>query len=84
MFDVSKNAIERIKEIALKEKHEYFRISVDGGGCQGFSYKFNFDKKINDEDKIFKFNDVKILIDQTSLNLKILSSSLIFLSKLNL
>ena len=44
MFDVSKNAVERIKEIALKEKHEYFRISVDGGGCQGFSYKFNFDK----------------------------------------
>ena len=36
MFDVSKNAVERIKEIALKEKHEYFRISVDGGGCQGF------------------------------------------------
>ena len=54
MFDVSKNAVERIKEIALKEKHKYFRISVDGGGCQGFSYKFNFDKKINDEDKIFK------------------------------
>ena len=68
MFDVSNNAIERIKQIALKEKHEYFRISVDGGGCQGFSYKFNFDKKINDEDKIFQFSDVKILIDQTSLN----------------
>ena len=37
-------------------------------GARAFSYKFNFDKKINDEDKIFKFNDVKILIDQTSLN----------------
>ena len=68
MFDVSKNAVNRIKEISLKEKHEYFRISVDGGGCQGFSYKFNFDKKINDEDKVFIFNDVKILIDPTSLN----------------
>ena len=68
MFDVSTNAVKRIKEIGLKEKHEYFRISVDGGGCQGFSYKFNFDKKINDEDKIFEFSDVKILIDPTSLN----------------
>ena len=68
MFDVSKNAVDRIKEISLKEKHEYFRISVDGGGCQGFSYKFNFDNNINDEDKIFKFNEVKILIDPTSLN----------------
>ena len=36
MFDVSKNAVERIKEISLKEKHEYFRISVDGGGVKGF------------------------------------------------
>ena len=68
MFDVSKSAIDRIKEISQKEKHEFFRISVDGGGCQGFSYKFNFDNNINDEDKIFNFNDVKILIDSTSLN----------------
>ena len=68
MFDVSDNAIERIKEISLKEKQDYFRISVDGGGCQGFSYKFNFDKKINKEDKIFKFKSVKILIDPTSLD----------------
>ena len=68
MFDVSKNAIERIQEISLKEKQEYFRISVDGGGCQGFSYKFNFDSQINKEDKIFEFNSTKILIDQTSLN----------------
>ena len=68
MFDVSENAVNRIKEISLKKKQEYFRISVDGGGCQGFSYKFDFDKKISKEDKIFKFNGVKILIDPTSLN----------------
>ena len=46
MFDVSNNAINRIKEISLKEKQKYFRISVDGGGCQGFSYKFDFDQNI--------------------------------------
>tara|TARA_B100001248_G_C27296434_1_gene415014 strand:- start:584 stop:901 length:318 start_codon:yes stop_codon:yes gene_type:complete len=68
MLDVSKNAVDRIKEISLKQKQEYFRISVDGGGCQGFSYKFNFDENINDDDKIFDFKDVKILIDPTSLN----------------
>ena len=43
MFDISNNAIDRIKEIAVKEKQKYFRISVNGGGCQGFSYKFNFE-----------------------------------------
>ena len=67
MFDISTNAIERIKQISKKENQKYFRISVDGGGCQGFSYKFHFDKQINKEDKIFKFNEVEILIDSTSL-----------------
>ena len=33
MFDVSNNAIKRIKEISQKQKEDYFRISVDGGGC---------------------------------------------------
>ncbi|MFL2660366.1 MAG: HesB/IscA family protein [Alphaproteobacteria bacterium] len=69
MFDISNNAINRIKEIALKEKEKYFRISVDGGGCQGFSYKFNFDGEIKADDKLFDFNDdVKVVIDQTSLD----------------
>ena len=44
---------------------EFLLMAAD---VRAFSYKFNFDKKINDEDKIFKFNDVKILIDPTSLN----------------
>ena len=68
MFDVSESAVNRIKEISLKENQEFFRISVDGGGCQGFSYKFNFDKKIGTEDKILNFQDVKILLEQTSLS----------------
>ncbi len=68
MFDLSKNAIKRIREISLKQKQKYFRISVDGGGCQGFSYKFTFDGKINKDDKLFEFSDIQILIDLTSLN----------------
>lgn len=68
MFDISRNAIKRIKEISAKQKQDYFRISVDGGGCQGFSYKFKFDNIINDDDELFEFEDVKILIDNTSLN----------------
>lgn len=68
MFDISRNAIKRIKEISEKQKQDYFRISVDGGGCQGFSYKFKFDNIINDDDELFEFEDVKILIDNTSLN----------------
>tara|TARA_B100001564_G_C20126563_1_gene440331 strand:+ start:204 stop:521 length:318 start_codon:yes stop_codon:yes gene_type:complete len=67
MFDVSKSAIKRIVEVSSKNKKKFFRISIDGGGCQGFSYKFDFDDKISENDKVLDFNEVKILIDSTSL-----------------
>tara|TARA_X000001036_G_C20210524_1_gene615491 strand:- start:232 stop:549 length:318 start_codon:yes stop_codon:yes gene_type:complete len=67
MFDVSKSALKRIKEVSLKNNKNYFRISVDGGGCQGFSYKFDFDTIINDDDKVLDFESIKVLIDKTSL-----------------
>ena len=67
MFDVSKSAIKRILEVSKRNNKKFFRISIDGGGCQGFSYKFDFDDKISENDKVLDFNDVKILIDSTSL-----------------
>ena len=68
MLNISDNAIKRIKDVSNKNKEKnFFRISVTGGGCQGFSYKFNFDKKKNTDDKILLFSDVEILIDKTSL-----------------
>ena len=68
MFDVSKSAIKRIVEVSRKNKKKFFRISIDGGGCQGFSYKFDFDDKISENDKVLDYNEVKILIDSTSLD----------------
>ncbi|MAI60386.1 MAG: iron-sulfur cluster assembly accessory protein [Rickettsiales bacterium] len=67
MFDVSKSALKRIIEVSSKNKKKFFRISIDGGGCQGFSYKFDFDDKISEDDKVLDYNEVKILIDSTSL-----------------
>ena len=67
MFDVSKSALKRIVEVSSKNKKKFFRISIDGGGCQGFSYKFDFDDKISENDKVLDYDEVKILIDSTSL-----------------
>ena len=67
MFDVSKSALKRIVEVSRKNKKKFFRISIDVGGCQGFSYKFDFDDKISENDKVLDYNEVKILIDSTSL-----------------
>ena len=68
MFDVSKSALKRIVEVSKKNKIKFFRISIDGGGCQGFSYKFDFDDKISENDKVLDYNEVRILIDSTSLS----------------
>lgn len=47
---ITKNALERIKLIQEKESNGFLRITVDGGGCSGFSYSFNFDnKKLKDD-----------------------------------
>ena len=37
MFDVSDKALKESKAfVAKKTENKYFRISVNGGGCQGF------------------------------------------------
>ena len=67
MFDVSNNALKKIREVSQKNNKEFFRISVDGGGCQGFSYKFDFDDNIKADDKVIDFDPIKIVIDETSM-----------------
>ena len=69
MFDVSDTALKRIESVCSKKtENKYFRISVNGGGCQGFSYNFGFDHIIKDDDKVLDFKKVKVLIDETSLS----------------
>ena len=66
MIDITENAIKRIKDISTKQESNLFRISVDGGGCQGFSYKFSFDKIKRSDDLQIKFDEITVLIDRDS------------------
>ena len=50
MITISKEALERITLIRSKQGDGYLRISVDGGGCSGFSYSFKFENKNQDKD----------------------------------
>ncbi|ASS53186.1 iron-sulfur cluster insertion protein ErpA [Rhizobium leguminosarum] len=43
------------------------RVSVEGGGCSGFSYKFDLADRADDDDIIVEKNDAKVLIDSLSL-----------------
>ena len=71
MLTVTDNAIQRILEVSRKNKKKscFFRISIEGGGCQGFSYKFLFEDACNDKDQVFKYKNVNILVDKISMEL---------------
>ncbi|MGR9168556.1 iron-sulfur cluster insertion protein ErpA [Rhizobium sp. KDH_Rht_773_N] len=43
------------------------RVSVEGGGCSGFSYKFDLVDAAAEDDVIVEKNDAKVLIDSLSL-----------------
>ncbi len=45
---------------------DYVRVGVKSGGCSGLSYELKFDNKIDDSDKVFEDNDVRILVDKKS------------------
>ncbi|MDO9486740.1 MAG: iron-sulfur cluster insertion protein ErpA [Sphingomonadaceae bacterium] len=43
------------------------RLSVDGGGCAGFQYKFGLESQIADDDTVTETDGVQLVIDATSL-----------------
>ena len=68
-IEITTNAQEHIAKVLKKDNIKYFRITVLGGGCAGFQYKFDFENTKNTDDIIFSKEKIEILIDKTSLNL---------------
>ncbi|XP_074594398.1 iron-sulfur cluster assembly 2 homolog, mitochondrial [Brevipalpus obovatus] len=62
---ISELCAKRLSEIV--ENGEFLRVQVEGGGCQGFSYKFALDTKLNSDDLIFEKDGYKVVVDETSL-----------------
>ena len=46
-----------------------FRVSVHGGGCSGFQYKYEFVENKDARDHVFGSEVAKVLIDDISLGL---------------
>ena len=68
-IEITENAQKHIATILTVDNSKYFRITVLGGGCAGFQYKFDFDNQKNDDDIIFETKKVAVIIDTTSLEL---------------
>jgi iron-sulfur cluster insertion protein len=62
MITVTENATNKIDELLVENEENYLRISVQGGGCSGFTYSFVFDDPADDD---FTFG--KVLIDSMSI-----------------
>ena len=63
-------AAARVAAIAEKtHKPAILRLSVDGGGCSGFQYKFGFAEGIDPEDTVAETAGVKLVVDAISLDL---------------
>lgn len=66
-FTITKAAAERIKHLQTSENAPYFRVSVDGGGCSGFQYKFDFDNQTSDDDLTIETHGITVLVDDMSM-----------------
>ena len=58
-------AQDKVRSLLQKRQtpDHYLRVRLQGGGCSGFLYKYEFADQPDEKDKTFEFGDVKICID---------------------
>src|SRR3954463_14198361 len=66
---ISESAARRIGEILKSEPAgAMLRVSVEGGGCSGFQYKFDIARDRADDDLVLERENAVVLIDPVSVN----------------
>jgi len=66
---VSARAARRIGEILKGEgAGAMLRVSVEGGGCSGFQYKFDIERAKAEDDLVLARDGAVVLIDPVSVN----------------
>ena len=66
---LSESAVNRLAQLLEAEGSEthMLRITVNGGGCSGFTYSFDFDDEVGEGDRTFETDGVKVVVDIASL-----------------
>lgn len=70
MITLTPRAKERIIDLLIEECNPKLKLRtfVQGGGCAGFSYNFQFDENVAEDDYAFPVNDeYDIVIDSMSM-----------------
>jgi iron-sulfur cluster assembly accessory protein len=66
---LTENAAKRVAWIAERQhRAAILRLAVDGGGCAGFTYKFELAEQA-DDDAVAEVDGVKLVVDPVSLDL---------------
>jgi iron-sulfur cluster assembly protein len=69
-ISLTETAAKRINAILAKQRGARFlRVSVEGGGCSGFSYRFDFAETAGESDLVVERDGARVLIDEISLDL---------------
>ena len=57
---ITNNAAKKIIELSKKKEKKMLRITVTGGGCQGFQYNLDMENSSKEKDIIIKKNNTKL------------------------
>ena len=69
-ISLTTSAARRVAWIAERQsKPAILRLAVDGGGCAGFTYKFELAEEADADDEIAVTDGVKLVVDPVSLDL---------------
>jgi len=69
-ISMTDNAARRVAEIAVKlGKPPILRLSVEGGGCSGFQYRFGLAESVESDDIRADGSGASLVVDPISLDL---------------
>jgi len=68
MITITDSAVDKIKALIAEEQNPDLKVRmfVEGGGCSGFQYGFTFEEQKSEDDFVFEFNGITILVDAMS------------------
>ena len=70
LISLTQSAAKRVAWIAERQnKPAILRLAVDGGGCAGFTYKFELAPQADSDDEVVETEGVKLVVDPISLDL---------------
>jgi iron-sulfur cluster assembly accessory protein len=65
---VTERAARKIGDILGREAAPaVLRVSVEGGGCSGFQYRFDVDRTVAEDDLVIERDGIKVVVDPVSL-----------------